>query len=66
MNYNSNATVHIITNSERDIVLNPKKCHIKTDCIMVFGSVYSSTGIHPDPAKVQAIHDLTPPTNAAQ
>ena len=33
---------------------------------MFFGNVYSSTGIHPDPAKVQAIHDLTPPTNAAQ
>ena len=51
---------------ERGIVFNPKKCHIKTDRIMFFGNVYSSTGIHPDPAEVQAIHDLTPPTNAAQ
>ena len=33
---------------------------------MFFGNVYMCTGIHPDPAKVQAIHDLAPPTNAAQ
>ena len=36
---------------ERGIVFNPKKCHIKTDRIMFFGKVYSSTGIHPDPVK---------------
>ena len=28
--------------------------------------IKSHTGIYPDPAKVQAIHDLIPPTNAAQ
>ena len=50
---------------EWGIVFNQKKCHIKTDRIIFFGNGYNNTGIHPDPAKVQAILDLTPPTIAA-
>ena len=55
--HNRNLHALMMRAQERGIVFNPKKCVIKIDHIMFFGNVYSSTSIHPDPAKIEVIHD---------
>lgn len=51
---------------EKGLVFNYEKCKIKTDEITFFGNVYNAEGVHPDPAKVQAIQDIATPSNASQ
>ena len=43
------------------LVFNSKKCQIKQESITFFGSLYTRTGVHPDPAKVEAIQCLATP-----
>ena len=49
---------------QMNIVFNAEKCQIKSDEIMFFGNLYDQHGVRPDPAKVQAIHDMARPKNA--
>ena len=51
---------------QKGLVFNPKKCFIKQTEVPFFGNIYSATGVRPDPAKVQAITELTPPTNKTE
>ena len=43
------------------LVLNSTKCVIKTDRISFFDDVYSSTGIHQDPAKIEDVRQMPTP-----
>ena len=51
---------------ERGMVFNAEKCQIKTPEIMFFGNIYTKDGIRPDPAKIQAISDMSSPTSRSQ
>ena len=51
---------------EKGLIFNPQKCHIKTSKVPFFGNIYSKEGVRPDPAKVQAIMDISSPTNIAE
>ena len=46
---------------EEGLVLNSKKCSIKTREIVFFGSVYGKDGIRPDPSKIEDIRKMTTP-----
>ncbi|PIK45946.1 hypothetical protein BSL78_17195 [Apostichopus japonicus] len=48
------------------LALNSNKCVVKTNSISFFGNVYTSQGIHPDPAKVADIQSMTPPSNKTE
>ncbi|XP_071477891.1 uncharacterized protein [Diadema antillarum] len=43
------------------LVFNSTKCHIKTDHIEFFGSVYTADGIRPDPKKVEDVRQMPTP-----
>ena len=51
---------------ERGMVFNPDKSQIKVPEVMFFGNIYGKDGIRPDPAKVQAISDMSSPTSCSQ
>ena len=51
---------------EINMIFNASKCQIKCDEIPSFGNIYSSTGVKPDPKKVQAVIDLKAPTNKSE
>ena len=46
---------------EEGIVFNSKKCAIKTNDIVFFGSVYGKDGIKPDPIKIEDIRKMPTP-----
>ena len=48
---------------EEGLVPNSKKCVIKTDKIVFFGSVYGQDGIRPGPDKIEDIHMMPTPQN---
>ena len=60
--------LHALMRCTREInmVFNADKCQIKCNEIPFFGNVYSSSGVKPDPKKVQAINDLKQPTNKTE
>ena len=39
---------------------------MKKDSVTFFGTVYDANGAHPDPKKVDAIHEMPPPENQTQ
>ena len=47
------------------LTLNKKKCKFSKSSLSFFRFVFSSIGVSPDPAKVQAIHEAPPPTSAS-
>ena len=51
---------------EDGICLNHDKCVVKSHRIKLFGNYLSSNGLEPDPDKIAAIVDMTPPTNAQE
>ena len=51
---------------QKNLVFNPGKCQIKQSEIPFFGNIYSSSGIKPDPNKVQATQDLKEPSNVTE
>ncbi len=51
---------------EIGIKLNPDKTEIGLTEIQYFGHVLSADGLKPDPAKVAAIRDMTPPENRSE
>ena len=46
--------------------LNPDKCRVKEKKIKFFGVVCGEDGVQPDPAKVSALKNMQPPTNAQE
>lgn len=48
------------------LCLNPDKCVVKSDRIKFFGNYLSSNGLEPDPDKIAAIVDMSPPTDALE
>ena len=46
---------------EEGLVFNSKKCVIKTNEIVFFGSVYGKDGIKPDPSKIEDIRKMPTP-----
>ena len=43
---------------EHGLVLNKKKCKVKSNSVKFFGCVYDKYGAHPDPSKVSAIKEM--------
>ena len=52
--------------SQHGLVFNREKCKVKKDSVTFFGTVYDANGAHPDPKKVDAIHEMPPPENQTQ
>ena len=48
------------------LVFNPKTTQVKAPVVKFFGCLYDESGVHPDPAKVDAVHALPTPTNIAE
>ena len=51
---------------ETGLDFNIGKCKVRCSEVLFFGNIYSSTGVRPDPKKVQAINDLQAPTNVKE
>ena len=51
---------------EHGLVFNKEKCEVKRDSVTFFGTIYDASGAHPDPKKVDAIHEMLPPENQSQ
>ncbi|PIK41369.1 hypothetical protein BSL78_21779 [Apostichopus japonicus] len=52
--------------SEKGLTLNKQKCEFSKDSLQFFGYVFTANGISPDPRKVSAIQEATPPTNVSE
>ncbi len=48
--------------SEAGLTLNPSKCFFGRNEISFWGMIYGADGVKPDPAKVEALDYITPPT----
>ena len=48
---------------EYGLVLNKKKCEVKSSSVKFFGCVYDKHGALPDPSKVSAIKEMPAPQN---
>ena len=46
---------------EHGLVFNGDKCEVKKDSVTFFGTVYDADGAHPDPKKVDAVHQMLSP-----
>ena len=46
---------------EHGLVLNKKKCQVKSNSVKFFGCVYNKHRAHPDPSKVSAIKEMPAP-----
>ena len=51
---------------EHRLVLKREKCEVKKDSVTFFGTVYNANGAHPDPKRVDAIHEMPLPENQSQ
>ena len=51
---------------EHGLVLNKKKCEVKSNSVKFFGCVYDKHGAHPDPSKVSAIKEMPAPQNKGE
>ena len=52
--------------SDVNLTLNTSKCEFNKSSLSFFGFVISNDGVSPDPDKVKAIHDMTPPKSATE
>ena len=48
---------------EVNLRLNKEKCYFKCTSIPYFGKVISRRGVQPDPQKIKALMNMTPPNN---
>ena len=48
------------------LILNKSNCEFDKSSLSFFGFVFSKDGVSPDPDKVKAIHDMTPPKSATE
>ncbi|VDI62351.1 Hypothetical predicted protein [Mytilus galloprovincialis] len=51
---------------ENGLTLNLEKCEFNKDQVVFFGVTFSKEGISPDPKKVSAIKDMSPPKNVPE
>ena len=51
---------------EHGLVLNKKKCEVKSNSVKFFGCVYDKHGAQPDPSKVSAIKEMPAPQNKGE
>ena len=51
---------------EHGLVLNKKKCEVKSNSFKFFGSVCDKHGAHPDPSKVSVIKEMPAPQNKGE
>ena len=51
---------------EHGLVFNGDKCEVKKDSVTFFGKVYDADGAHPDPTKVDAVHQMSSPDTPSQ
>ena len=51
--------------SDVNLTLHKKKCEFNKPSISFFGFVFSDQGISPDPKKVEAVYNASPPTTAS-
>ena len=51
---------------QHGLVFNGEKCEVKKDSVTFFGTVYNADGAHPDPKKVDAIHQMPSPHTTSQ
>ena len=51
--------------SEVGLTINKHKCEFNKSSLTFFGFVFSAKGVSPDPKKVQAIHNASPPTSTS-
>ena len=51
---------------ENGLTLNLEKCEFNKDKVVFFGVTFSKEGISPDPKKVTALKDMSPPINVAE
>ena len=51
---------------EHGLVLNKKKCEVKSNSVKFFGCVYDKHRAHPDPSKVSAIKEMPAPQNKGE
>ena len=51
---------------EYGLVLNMKKCEVKSNSVKLFGCVYDKHGAHPDPSKVSTIKEMPGPQNKGE
>ncbi len=59
--HDSNVINLMMTAKEDGLVFNSDKCVIKADAVEFFGSLYTNSGVHPDPAKVEDIKAMPTP-----
>ena len=52
--------------NQAGITLNPEKCEFSKRSVKFLGHVIDEAGIHPDPAKIQAIQQMKAPTNITE
>ena len=51
---------------EHGLVVNKKKCEVKSNSVKFFSCVYDKHGAHPDPSKVSAIKEMPAPQNKGE
>ena len=51
---------------EHGLVLNKKKCEVKSNSVKFFGCAYDKHGAHRDPSKVSAIKEIPAPQNKGE
>ena len=51
---------------EHGLVFNGEKCEVKQDSVTFCGTFYNADGAHPDPKKVDAVHQIPPPETPSQ
>ena len=51
---------------KNNLTLNKTKCEFHKDTLEFFGNIFSSRGMCPDPRKVTAIKNASPPTNLSE
>ena len=64
--HDDNLTQFVDIAKQHGLVLNSKKCEIKSKQVSFFGQLYTSNGIKPDPQKVSDLREMPEPTNKVE
>ena len=56
--HNQNVPRFMRVAREHGLVFNGDKCKVKKGSVTFFGTVYDADGAHPDPKKVDAVHQM--------
>ena len=51
---------------QHGLIFNGEKCEVKKNSVTFFGTVYDADGAHPDPKKVDAVHQMPSPETPSQ